>query len=199
MTYWVLEEAIGQCAAWRQAGIEVGIAVNLSLGALHDPALEATLTRLLTGARLPAACLHLELTESMLMADGVRSLTTLARLRERGIRLSLDDFGTGYSSLARLKHLPIDTLKIDRSFVHEMASAGPDAMIVRTTVELGHALGLSITAEGVEDGETCDLLRRLRCDSVQGYHLSRPQPAAALSDWLRTHPGVRAGRPIGAS
>jgi EAL domain-containing protein (putative c-di-GMP-specific phosphodiesterase class I) len=132
---------------------------------------------------VPPARLILEVTESALMRDVDYAVRMLHRLRAGGVRLSIDDFGTGYSSLAQLKRMPVDELKIDKSFVMQMTEGSDDAVIVRSTIELGHNMGLSVIAEGVETNASLDLLRRYRCDMVQGYFFSPPIDGDALQAW----------------
>jgi EAL domain-containing protein (putative c-di-GMP-specific phosphodiesterase class I) len=184
MTRHVLEQSIQQCARWRQAGQRLSVAVNLSVRNLLDRTLPGEIDRLLTTYGLPPEALQLEITESMLMSDPDRVLATVTRLNALGVRLSVDDFGTSYSSLANLRQLPIDELKIDRSFVSPMLENESDLIIVRSTINLGHDLGLRVIAEGVEDEETLNRLARLGCDLAQGYHLSRPLPAEQFTRWL---------------
>jgi len=136
---------------------------------------------------VPAERLILEITESTIMADPQRALGVLTRLSEMGIRLSIDDFGVGYSSLSYLKRLPVDEIKIDRSFVAQMADDEDDAFIVRSTIDLGRNLGLSVVAEGVETEAVWNELSELGCDYAQGWFLGRPMPAADLGDWLRAN------------
>jgi len=188
LTEWVLAEAIRQCREWQRTGLLLGVSVNLSMWNLHDPALPARVAGLLRDHGLSPAWLRLELTESALMADTDRTMDVLARLSALGLRLAVDDFGSGYSSLAYLKKLPVDELKIDKGFVREMATDATDAAIVRSTVALGHALGLRVVAEGIEDRVTWDLLAEMGCDVAQGYHLARPFPPDALARWLREAP-----------
>jgi diguanylate cyclase (GGDEF)-like protein len=191
LTRHVLEHSIAQCAAWRRDGNDMSIAVNLSVRNLLDRDLPGEIERMLDSYGVPADALQLEITESMIMSDPERALATVSRLSDLGIRLSVDDFGTGYSSLANLRRLPIDELKIDRSFVSPMLQDESDLIIVRSTINLGHDLGLRIIAEGVEDRQTLDHLAELGCDLAQGYHLSRPMAAHAfnrwLTDWPRSH------------
>jgi diguanylate cyclase (GGDEF)-like protein len=184
-THWALEAAVRQCSEWLYAGLDLSIAVNLSMWNLREVTLPDTITRLLKGYNVPARLLRVELTESAIMADTDLALDVLKRLSALGIRISIDDFGTGYSSLAYLKRLPVDELKIDRSFVQHMTSIETDATIVRSTVTMAHGLGLQIVAEGVEDKATWDLLATFDCDAVQGYYMSRPLPAQDLEHWLR--------------
>jgi diguanylate cyclase (GGDEF)-like protein len=193
LTRHVLERAVAQCAAWRQAGQALTVSVNLSVRNLLDPELAGLISNLLTTYRLTASALDLEITESMLMSDPDRSLVTLTRLSQLGVGLSVDDYGTGYSSLANIRRLPIDELKIDRSFVSPMLSDESDLIIVRSTINLGHDLGLTVVAEGVEDEATLHRLEGLGCDLAQGYHFSKPLPADAFNKWI----GLRTGAPAG--
>jgi len=173
------------------------VAVNLSVRNLMDRDLPREIERMLSLYGLPPDALELEITESMIMSDPERAGAIVARLSDLGVRLSVDDFGTGYSSLANLKRLPIDELKIDRSFVSPMLQDESDLIIVRSTINLGHDLGLKVIAEGVEDAPTLERLAAFGCDLAQGYHLSKPLPADAFSDWLaeaRPDPGLGSRR-----
>jgi len=180
VSQWVLNTALCQAREWLAVGIDVPIAVNLSMRDLHDPDLPQTVAGLLHHWQVPPSQLVVEITENGLMADPTRALQTITALRLMGIRIAIDDFGTGYSSLAYLKRLPVDELKIDRSFVRELATDDDDLAIVRSTIGLGHDLGLTIVAEGIEDGRTWERLHRLGCDVAQGYFIGRPMPASAL-------------------
>jgi diguanylate cyclase (GGDEF)-like protein len=184
LTRHVLERSIAQCATWRTDGNDLSVAVNLSVRNLMDPDLPTQISTLLDIYGLPANALQLEITESMIMSDPERALAIVGRLSELGVRLSVDDFGTGYSSLANLKRLPIDELKIDRSFVSPMMQDESDLIIVRSTINLGHDLGLKVIAEGVEDELTLKRLATLGCDLAQGYHLSRPLAPDAFTTWV---------------
>ena len=184
LTRHVLERAVAQCAAWRQAGQDLTVSVNLSVRNLLDPELASLISDLLKIYRLTPSALELEITESMLMSDPDRSLVTLTRLSQLGVGLSVDDYGTGYSSLANLRRLPIDELKIDRSFVSPMLSDESDLIIVRSTINLGHDLGLTVVAEGVEDEATLHRLEGLGCDLAQGYHFSKPLSPEAFNKWI---------------
>jgi diguanylate cyclase (GGDEF)-like protein len=188
LTRHVLERSIAECAAWRRDGRELSVAVNLSVRNLLDRDLPREIERMLDGFGVPADALQLEITESMIMTDPERALATVSRLSDLGVRLSVDDFGTGYSSLANLRRLPINDLKIDRSFVSPMLQDESDLIIVRSTINLGHDLGLRIIAEGVEDAPTLERLATLGCDLAQGYHLSRPMSASAFGTWLDESP-----------
>jgi diguanylate cyclase (GGDEF)-like protein len=184
LTMGVLERALRQCRLWHNAGHHLSVAVNLSARTIHDPEFPSGVQRLLNAYQLDPRWLTLELTESTVMADPTRSMETLSRLHGMGVELSIDDFGTGYSSLAYLKRLPVHELKIDRSFVMNMATDENDAVIVRSTIELGQNLGLRVVAEGVETAEIRDRLTVMRCDIAQGYLLSRPIPADKATSWL---------------
>src|SRR3954468_7343127 len=184
LTFEVLRQALAQVRAWQRAGMRLGVSVNLSARQLTDLDLPRDVEALLRDYGLPPAMLTLEVTESTIMADPSRTLTVLRLLAELGVGLSIDDFGTAYSSLSYLKRVDAQELKIDRSFVMGMSHNSNDAVIVCSTIELGHNLGLRMVAEGVEDANTWRLLRTLGCDVVQGYHLSRPLPPAQITDWL---------------
>jgi diguanylate cyclase (GGDEF)-like protein len=198
ITKWVIRNAIAQCAAWRREGIDLTVAVNLSALDLFDSELPTFISGLLSEAALPPAKLLLEITESAIMKDAAYAQRILTDLKRRGICLAIDDFGTGYSSLAHLKRLPVDELKIDKSFVQNLSeSASDDAVIVRSTIELGHNMGLVVIAEGVETAESWRMLARLGCDMAQGYYMSPPLPAGEFGTWLTEsrfgHPGGAVG------
>lgn len=184
LTHWVVDRAVHQCSEWRHQYPELSVAVNLSAHNLQDPHLLQQIETCLQRHQLPPALLTLELTESAMMADPDHGVRILGELDAMGVGLAVDDFGTGFSSLAYLKQLPVDELKIDKSFVMHMCEDDNDAVIVRSIIDLSHNLGLRVVAEGVEDRETWDLLEILRCDQAQGYYMSRPMPAAAVGEWL---------------
>jgi diguanylate cyclase (GGDEF)-like protein len=184
LTGQVLRKALLQCAAWRRGGARIDVAVNLSVGSLLNLDLPAQVQQLLDETSVAPSSLTLELTEGSIMADPTRSIRVLSALSAMGVRLAIDDFGTGYSSLSQLKRLPVDELKIDRSFIIDMTSDDDDAAIVRSTVELGHNLGLRVVAEGVQDAETWRRLRALGCDVAQGYYLSRAVEPVSFGRWL---------------
>jgi diguanylate cyclase (GGDEF)-like protein len=189
LTEVVLEMAARQASRWRAEGIELPIAVNLSASDLLDGVLPSRMQSLLVEHGLAPEAIEVEITESLLMADPERARDTVARLRDLGTTVAVDDYGTGYSSLAYLRDLSVDQLKIDRSFVAGVASDARNAAIVRSTVELAHALGLDVVAEGVEDAAALATLDDMGCDFAQGYHLCRPLPPSALAEWLATQPG----------
>jgi EAL domain-containing protein (putative c-di-GMP-specific phosphodiesterase class I) len=188
LSHWVLERALQQCRAWRQLGLALPVSVNLSMRDLHDRHLPDAVANILARWNVEPDYLTLEITESTLMADPARAMEVVARLSAMGIQIAIDDFGTGYSSLAYLKRLPVDKLKIDKSFVRHLATDVHDAAIVESTVGLAHALGLSLVAEGVEDQASWDLLARMGCDVAQGYFISRPIPPDTLTAWLKALP-----------
>jgi diguanylate cyclase (GGDEF)-like protein len=190
LTRTVLQIALDQADAWRRQGRRLSVAVNLSASNLLDAQLPGQVDRLLRSLDLPAHLLELEITETVLMADPVRAHQTLHRLRALGVRIAVDDYGTGWSSLSYLHDLPVDELKLDRSFVMRSATDPRSAAIVTSTIGLAHALDLRIVAEGVETAEALALLTAAGCDVAQGYHLSRPQPADQLTAWLDTWPGA---------
>ena len=184
LTTHVLAQALRQIARWRSRGLDLVVSVNLSARNLHDPHLSTQLSDVLARQNLPARHLQLELTESSIMDDPERSGTVLRALDELGVRLAIDDFGTGYSSLAYLQRLPVDEIKIDRSFVAGMADRPADRVIVHSTIELARNLGLTVTAEGVETEEVLAQLRAAGCHSVQGYFISPAVPAGELEALL---------------
>ncbi len=192
LTLHVVNMALRNCAAWHRAGHPVQVAVNLSPNTLQDDTLPDVIVELLAQNGVPPAALTLEITEGTLMADPEGSVATLNRLRGLGIKISIDDFGTGYSSLGRLRQLPIDEVKIDKSFVQNAAGDHRDRALVRSTVELGHALDLLVVAEGVEDEQTYGFLADTGCDMVQGYYIAKPLPADQFTTWLHSTTAVAA-------
>ena len=180
LTSAVLDAALERVAAWRALGHDISVAVNLSARSFLDAGLAVEIPAMLAERGVPPECLELEITESMLMHDPVRARTTLERLAAIGVGVSVDDFGTGYSSLAHLKRLPVDTLKIDKSFVLDMGEDGAADAIVRSMIELAHNLGMRVVAEGVETSANWLRLAALGCDLAQGFHLARPLPASGL-------------------
>jgi len=184
LTRSVLTEAIRQARAWELAGLRVPIAVNLSMRNIHDPQLPQTIAQLLQRWDARPDLLRLEMTETVLAADPQRALQTMDSLRAMGVHIALDDFGIGYSSLAYLNRLPLDEIKIDRSFVIGMIDNESSATIVRATVDLGHGLGYGVVAEGVENAETRQRLSALGCDAIQGFLVARPMPADQTAEWI---------------
>ncbi|HEY1090094.1 MAG TPA: EAL domain-containing protein, partial [Burkholderiaceae bacterium] len=184
LTSWVVAESARMLAELGEAGLALRVSVNLSTRDLMDQELPARIHGLVTERGVAPHSLCLEITESAIMDDPQRALATLAQLSEMGFKLSIDDFGTGYSSLAYLKRLPVDELKIDKSFVMPMEHDLDDAKIVRSTIELAHNLGLSVVAEGVETAKAWHLLAALGCDEGQGFFIGRPMPQAQFLEWL---------------
>ncbi|MDQ6995752.1 MAG: bifunctional diguanylate cyclase/phosphodiesterase [Mariprofundaceae bacterium] len=186
MTWWILEEASAQCAAWREAGMQVCVSVNLSARNLKEESFVRRVRQCFERYQLPPEAIVLEITESMLMDDPQQAAEVLHSIDAMRVEVSIDDFGTGYSSLSYLKHLKVDELKIDRSFVMGMHNNENDIVIVRAIINLAHSLGLRVVAEGAEDQGDWDVLDNLNCDRVQGYFVSRPMPVQQATDWLKT-------------
>jgi diguanylate cyclase (GGDEF)-like protein len=195
LSRWVLGEATRQAAAWRDAGMPLKVAVNMSSRSLLSPALPATVLSLLRGADLPPPFLELEITETAIMTNPERAAHILTELRSHGIDISVDDFGAGYTSLAFLRVLPVTALKIDRSLVSRMLDNSADQAVTEAVIDLGHRLGLRVIAEGVESEELLDRLVALGCDRAQGFLISRPLPPDELERWLADHDLTRAGGP----
>jgi diguanylate cyclase (GGDEF)-like protein len=185
LTEWVLETALTQCAQWHANDIKIGVSVNLSAHSLNDINLLDTVRHALAKSKMDPQWLTLEITETAIMSDPDRALSTLSRLDSMGIPLSIDDFGTGYSSLAYLKRFPVSEIKIDKSFVMDMIDDISDAVIVRSTIDLAHNMGMSVVAEGIEGQDAWDQLLELGCNLGQGFLMCRPCPAADLELWLQ--------------
>ena len=185
LTRYVLDAALADCSAWVAEGLRPGVSMNLSSRDLLDAELPAEVEGLLEKHSVDPTLLEMEITENTILTDPERARTVLERLRSLGVRLSIDDFGTGFSSLGQLRRLPVDVLKIDKSFVFNMDNDENDDVIVRSTIELGHNLGLRVVAEGVETQETWNRLAQLGCDTAQGFFISRPLPRLVLAEWLR--------------
>jgi diguanylate cyclase (GGDEF)-like protein/PAS domain S-box-containing protein len=184
LTDWLLEDALRQCSLWQEAGAPIHVAINISAKSLLDQALPEKVAAALARWNVDARFLKIEITESSIMADPAHALAILSMLQSMGVRLSVDDFGTGYSSLTHLRELPIDEIKIDKSFVMGMATSDADAAIVRTVIDLAHNLGKQVCAEGVEEVSAWNTLRELGCDLAQGFWIARPMPADELMQWL---------------
>ena len=183
LTLWMLHESLMQCAKWKSEGINLRVAVNLSASDLLDVGFSDTVTRILKSHHMSPENLQLEITESAVMIDAEKSLEVLTRLSTLGVRLSVDDFGTGYSSLSYLSKLPVNELKIDKSFVMGMEINGNNTIIVQATIDLGHNLGLEVVAEGTESASDILKLQRLGCDKAQGYYFSKPLDAKEFKNW----------------
>jgi len=188
---WVLTRVCAQIRSWQLAGIQVPrVAVNLSARQLRQAALPMRVSHILAAHNVPPALIELEVTESAAMENPRKAAQLLGELGSMGITLTIDDFGTGYSSLAYLKSLPIDSLKIDRSFVLDITHDPDDLAIARGTIALAHSLGLRVIAEGVETEAQRDLLRASSCDEIQGYFVARPMPADETADFLARKPAT---------
>jgi len=185
LTTWVIDAALKQHSDWASGGMFIPMAINLSPVTLHETDFPKQVARLQDKWNVGSAGLTLEITESAIMSDVARATDTVNQLHEMGIRISIDDFGTGYTSLSYIRRLPVSEIKVDKSFVLNMREVNDDAVIVRSIVELGHNLGLSVVAEGIEDEETWDLLSGLLCNTAQGYFISRPVSAEAFSEWAK--------------
>jgi diguanylate cyclase (GGDEF)-like protein len=184
LTLWLLSTAIEQCANWHDQGLDLGVSINLSVRNLSDLSIVDHVMQIIREKEMEPNWLTIELTECAVMGDSNRALEILTLLNKNGVRLSVDDFGTGYSSLAYLKKLPVCEIKIDRTFVLEMKDNHNDGIIVRSTIDLAHNMNLLVTAEGVEDKETWDMLMKLGCDMAQGYFITRALPATELEQWM---------------
>jgi EAL domain-containing protein (putative c-di-GMP-specific phosphodiesterase class I) len=192
LTKWVLATALKQAATWFRGGHFIPVSVNISMRDLVDPEFPRTVSTLLRDNEVEPSWVRLEITESIIMSKPEQAINTLSQLRKLGVRLAVDDFGTGYSSLAYLDRLPIQEIKIDKSFVSAMAGEVGRTSIVRASIDLGHSLRLESVAEGVEDARTWDVLAALACDMAQGYFISRPLLAEEVLPWLaswETAPG----------
>ncbi len=194
LTRWALTTAIADLTAWRQDGLDCRVSVNLSVKDLQSPALADLVRGLMEAQALPADRFVLEITEGSVMTDEQNVIENIARLNQLGVMLNIDDFGTGYSSLSRLKQLPIDAIKIDRTFVLDMIEDEHNAIIVRSTIDLAHNMGKKVVAEGVESQDVLDILEILHCDYAQGNFIAVPMPARDVPDWLRDHDARQARR-----
>jgi EAL domain-containing protein (putative c-di-GMP-specific phosphodiesterase class I) len=195
LTDHVLDLALARCRRWLDQDIALSVAVNLSARCLTEPDLVDRVQRALRRHAVPGELLTLELTEGSVVDDSVRSSSVLTELHALGLRLSMDDFGTGYSSLSQLRQLPIDEVKIDKSFVLGMSTTQSESFIARSIIELAHNLGLRVVAEGVEDELTRNLLAEMGCDKLQGFLVSRPLPDQRLEKWILARTGVRSAVP----
>jgi EAL domain-containing protein (putative c-di-GMP-specific phosphodiesterase class I) len=181
----VIDRAARQCREWLDRQLDLKISINLSALDLLNETLPEILQRALVKHRLSADHLGLEITESAVMRDPKSALNLLTRLRDAGFSLSIDDFGTGYSSLAQLKRMPVDELKIDKSFVMELALDSEDAIIVKSTIDLAHSMGLRVVAEGIETQAGWAALKQFGCETGQGYFISKPLAADDFEQWMR--------------
>lgn len=186
LTFWVLDNALRQHTLWRQLGLEIPVAVNLSTRNIHDMTFPDRIRQCLHEWSCDPCWLELEITESAIIDDPARALEVLNQLDELGVKLSIDDFGTGYSSLAYLKNLPVDEVKIDRSFIMDMEKDPKSVAIVQAMITLGHQLDLHVVAEGVEDDQAMASLQSYGCDAIQGYHISKPLPAQQSLEFIKS-------------
>ncbi len=184
LTRWAIKSSLEELVRWRRCDPDLRVSVNVSARNLIDVSLVTDVRNILREVGLPGEALTLEITESTVMAEPQRSIAVLDRLRELGVRFAIDDFGTGYSSLSYLKRLPVDEVKIDKSFVRDMAIDGDLASIVRSTIDLARNLDLMVIAEGVEDEVTIEMLGDLGCDVVQGYYFARPTSSPEVEQLL---------------
>lgn len=191
LTYWLLDTVVRECSMWRREGIDVGVAINISVTDLTTLDLPLIVEGRLREYGLDPVHLTLEVTESMVMRDATNIILMLERLDKCGVRLSIDDFGTGYSSLSHLKRLPVHELKIDKSFVLDLMNSPSDAVIVKSTIDLGHNMGLRVVAEGVESEESLKLLQSYRCDMAQGFHISKPLTLTEFIAWFKQYEQIR--------
>lgn len=192
LTRWVIEHAFQQWAQWKAKGIDIQIAINVSQRNLYDRDLINHIANAMQNLRIDTCTLDIEITETAVMSHPEQSLGILRMLNRMGIHLAIDDFGTGFTSLSYLKELPVDELKIDKSFIINMENDSKDVMIVRSIIELAHSLGRVVVAEGIETLRALELLQNLNCDIAQGYYLSKPKPVQEFEQWLATSPwGLR--------
>jgi diguanylate cyclase (GGDEF)-like protein len=194
ITSWVLESAVAQCAEWRNRGLPMNISINISANDLLNSDMPLHLAQLLEKEGCSAQWITLEVTENAIIGEPGHALKSLERLKQLGCKLALDDYGTGYSSLAHLRRLPLDELKIDKSCTMGMTTDASDALIVRSTIDLAHKLGLTVVAGGVEDDATLNQLRELGCDAVQGFLVSRPLAPEDVPTWVRESNWARPAR-----
>jgi diguanylate cyclase (GGDEF)-like protein len=197
VTHWIMDAAFHQSYLWHKAGLQFPMAVNLSAHDLYDPHLVDRVDGLFSTWGLPPELIQFELTESALIAEPASALKTVCRLKDVGVQLFVDDFGTGYSGLSYLQRLPVDGIKIDQSFVMPMVSNKDSAVIVSSTIDLGHNLGLKVVAEGVESEDILKRLAALGCDVAQGYLIGKPMPSSILQEWESSHQSGSPRTPAG--
>jgi EAL domain-containing protein (putative c-di-GMP-specific phosphodiesterase class I) len=192
----VLTQALKQARTWIDDLCPIPVAVNVSTRCLLDTTFPETVAQCLVAAGVPGELLCVEITESTILADPEVTIDVLRRIRALGVRASIDDFGTGYASMAYLKILPVDEVKVDRSFVKDMVTAGTDRTLVESAIELGHNLGLTVVAEGVEDQATLKALKRLGCDAAQGFFFAKALDAATFLSWVKNFAALDAIGPL---
>jgi EAL domain-containing protein (putative c-di-GMP-specific phosphodiesterase class I) len=187
LTRWVIRRVLSDAANWQAQGIDLAMAVNVSAYDLATDELPQYALNLLHSLNLSTRHLIIEVTESAVMQDPEQALSVLNQFKSEGIKLAIDDYGTGYSSLSQMKSMPVDELKIDMSFVLKLAESKEDQAIVQSTIELGHHLGLTVVAEGVENRESWALLESYGCDKLQGYYISKPQSSQDFITWYQSY------------
>lgn len=197
LTLWVIDHALAQTAFWKKAGLQLKLSINLSVRCLQDRQLPSQVEALLDKHGVDPGAIVLEVTESAIMSDPITARRVMRRLSNMGFHMSIDDFGTGYSSLSYLKQLPVDEIKIDKSFVRKMDENENDAVIVRATIDLAHNLGLKVVAEGVESSQVWSEIQTLGCDSAQGYFIREPVKAEELARWMRSSEWDKTSRVVG--
>jgi len=185
LTQWVFTTAVNQLTLWREGGIDINVAVNISAENLKDKDFYHFICHTVAQANVPPEKITLEVTESAVVDDPDSAIALLGLFKSAGMKISIDDYGTGYSSLAQLKQLPVHELKIDKSFVQRLKDDSDDQIIVRSTIELAHNMGLSVVAEGIEDEFALKWLAKHGCELAQGYFISRPQPTKEITSWLK--------------
>jgi len=184
LTRWVVENAVRQCRRWSDQGLDAEVSVNLSAADLHDTDLATMIIAELRVQRVDPTRLVLEITETAAMRETPQAIRVMEELRTYGVRFSIDDFGTGFSSLVQLKRLPVDEIKIDKSFVLDLKPDSDDAVIVKSTIDLGHSMGLKVVAEGVDKAESWQFLAHMGCDLAQGYFVSHPLKPQDVPAWV---------------
>jgi EAL domain-containing protein (putative c-di-GMP-specific phosphodiesterase class I) len=190
LTRWTLDHSMAQAAQWQRAGMALNLAVNISAEDIGDSRFDSRVASLLSRHQLPPSLLTLELTESGAIEDPARALQMLHAIAALGVSLSIDDFGTGYSSLSHLARMPVDEMKIDRSFIQSLESDPEFATVVRSAIDMGHGLGLKVVAEGIETAAAANRLREFGCDIAQGFFYARPMSGESLETWLIGRPRV---------
>jgi EAL domain-containing protein (putative c-di-GMP-specific phosphodiesterase class I) len=197
LTLWVLQQSLLQCRQWNKLGLNVGVSVNLTMWNLEAAELPEQIEALLRDTGVAPTNLELEITETSIMSDPQRVIRTLNQIRQFGVRFAIDDFGTGYSSFAYLTKLPVACIKIDKSFVQNIATDRDSSVVVKSIIDLGHNLGLKVVAEGVETATASKMLAEFQCDEGQGFYFCRPIPADAMTKFLLQQPSENKATSVG--
>jgi len=192
LTRWVFLVALAQSKQWDALGLDINIAINISAENLKESDFYEFICRSMTELNIAPEKITLEITESSVVEDPESAISLLGKFKKHGLKISIDDYGTGYSALAQLKQLPVHELKIDKSFVQRLEHDSDDQIIVRSTIDLAHNMGLSVVAEGIEDEFSLFWLAKHKCELAQGYFISKPKPAAELTPWLLNPPKFNA-------